>query len=354
MAKKRSPKRRIDFKDDEPKQSIGQPLSENNSDDGTASWADMVKNGYQRPNNTSGTHGIVKSKENDNNLSKHKRYNDHKENTSKDNIENSKNNQGYIEVCGSDVTQESLNSSFSSTITEVTNLQCKMADKKAPSSEFSGMVVDATNMEEDEGWEVVSRSRGRPSRRGFYKVQSATSAAYGFPVSSDVSREEKKGLCKQSHGKSHYDHRNIDLDYHVDNNDPGGSHDDSNPDHVNIDTDHHHDGNSDPDCYFDHHDDNIDPDQLVQNLHDNTDSDHHGDNDPDDAEDYCDDDEWQHQVVKESDLADEDNIEIILQRGDDNSVSMVDNNRVVTPDIQVSKLLLLDINNNNVLAVITQ
>lgn len=318
LAKKRSPKRRIEFKSDEQKRSIGPPLSENSSDDGATSWADMVKNGYQRPSNTNGAHNIVKSKENDNNsLSKQKKHIDHKESSNKSTSDSSVENytavissklnkETNIELGGLDATQESSNSSFSSTAAEVINFHNKMSpccDKKS---------LDAANMEEDEGWEVVSRSRGKPSRKGFCKVQSTISTAYTFPISSDVSNyasEEEKESYKQSHDEN--DHDTVDLGCHGDGNAPG-SHGDGDPDHDDIDPDHH---------------DDIDPQQQVQHHHGN------GDNDPDDAENFCGGDKWWHQdkaVVKDSDIADEENREV------DSLVSNIDIDRVISPDLQVS------------------
>ena len=333
LVKKRSPKRRIDFKNDERQQSIDRQFPENSSDDGATSWADMVKNGYQRPNNSSSMHSIAKSKENSSNsLTKQKKQNDQKENSGRNTPDSSMQNSTtvsnklnkevshcYTEACEM---EENSNSPFSSTVAgEVPNLYKQTStssDKRPPSCEFSGAVVHATSMEEDEGWEVVSRSRGKPGRKGFYKIQSALSTAYSFTVTSDMSdyATEEKGLCNQNHGKSNQ--RNVDLD---DNNEPGG-HGDGNSDHSNVDSDHHHS--------------NIDPDQHAQHHHDNNDSDCHGDGVPEDAKICHDGDNWQHQDIKaakDNDIADK---EDILQRGDSSSINNISTSRVISPDIQVS------------------
>ena len=323
LVKKRSPKRRIDFKNDEQQQSIDQQFPENSSEDGATSWADMVKNGYQRADSK---HGIAKSKENSSNSSSKQK--NQKENSGKNTPDN--NNMGnsttklnkeasycYTEACE---VEESSNSSFSSIITaaEVPKQASARSEKKPPSCEFSGAVVDATNMEEDEGWEVVSRSRGKPGRKGFYKIQSALSTAYSFTITSDMSdyATTEKGSCKQNHGK--YNQGNIDLE---DNSDPG-SHGDDNSDHRSVDSD--------------HHESNIDPDQHIQHSHGNNDSDCHSDNDPENVK-YCHDgDNWQNQdttVVKDNDLVDE---EGILQRVDGSSVNSINTGRVISPDIHVS------------------
>ena len=323
LVKKRSPKRCIDFKNDDQQQSTDRQFPESSSDDGATSWADMVKNGYQRPDSK---HSIAKSKENNSSSSsKQRKHNDQKANSGKNTpdssiIENSttqlnkETSYCYTEACE---VEESSNSSFSSTITavEVANLHKQTSarsEKKPLSCEFSGAVVDATNMEEeDEGWEVVSRSRGKPGRKGFYKIQSAISTAYSVTVTSDISDyvTEEKGLCKQFHGKNNQG--NIDLD---DNSDPG----DGNFDHSSVDSD--------------HHESNIDPDQHIQHRHGNRDSDCHSDNDPENVKTFRDDDNWQDQdktVVKVNDLADE---EGILQRADNN----INTGRVISPDIHVS------------------
>lgn len=309
LVKKRSPKRRIDFKNDDQNQSTSLPLTKNSSDDGALSWADMVKNGYQR------------STSDDNSTSKQKRCN---ENSSKDVLDsssvrasnnssrentsivsskfNKETNQCCTETQGLDITRKSSNSSNSSTITELT-------DRKASCSECLETVVDPMNMNEDEGWEVVSRNRGKLSKKGFYKVYPAVSSAYNFPVS-DISNDhnEEKESC-------HDDNDNVDLDCHIDN-DPG--------------VDHHH-SNIDPD-----HDGNIDSFQHVKHHHDYTDYDQHGNVDPNDAGNY----NWQHQsktdVKEDNDVANEDDSVNSLQRTVNSTASSVVINRAVSPYTQVS------------------
>ena len=327
LAKKRSPMRRIDFKNDEQKQP---PTDPSLTEDGTTSWADMVKNGYQRSNNTTSTHNIVKSKENDDNaLSKHKKHHEYKENYNSNgssiqvfNKENNKfkkeTDQSCTEVHGLDATRES------SAIAEVKNFHSPCCDDKALSSEFSGTVVDTMNTKEDEGWEVVSRSRGKPSRKGFSKVQST---GHTFPIPNDVNNytsEVEKGSCKQSHDKIGHD------DF--------GSHDDVDPDHSDVESDHHVnrlDGNIDPDY---HHSD-IDPDQNAQyHHHENADFDHHSDNDPVDTKNYCAGDKWECQdmtIITDYDLTGEDSNEV-LQEAIDSSLSDNDTDRAVSPYLQVS------------------
>ena len=342
LAKKRSPKRRIDFKDEE---QTGPSLIENASDDGATSWADMVRNGYQR--STSSVHNIAKSKENDENtINKQKRHStsdssfvkaSRSTNSSKENNSrkfNKEADQIGIEVHGLDTTKKS---STSHTITEV-NKSSPCSDRKASGSEFSEAVVDSTIMKEDEGWEVVSRSRGRPSKKQFYKHQSSlSSSTHTFSVSGDASEEEKESL-KQSHGNRDvtYDHDNIDdLDFHVDidshhDSDPNYHVDDCDsnidPDHYSgdIDIDYHidcHDSDLDPDHHADHGD--IDSDQYSQHHEDNTNSD---------------DTKWQHHnktVMIENELAGEDNDENSLQGADGSSMSNVVMDTAVSPYAQV-------------------
>jgi len=334
LAKKRSPKRHIDFKNDECGQSTDPLLTE--TGDGVTSWADMVRNGYQRPNNV--------AKSNDNSLNKQKKHNDYKESFNKDTSDNSNvhssnsSREGNCNKCNKETnkcctevhvetTKESCNNY---TITEVSDFHHKLSNKSTLGSEFPGTVVK----DDDEGWEVVSRNRGKPSRRGSYKVQSAMSTVHTFPISSDVSNyadEEEKGSCEHNYGNDHLiyedDHDNydnIDLDYHGDNDHV--SHSDSDPDHNTIDPDHHvdhHDGNIIPD----HHDGNIIPDHHYNNI------------DHDNAENYCGSDNQQFQsniIVKGNDPADEDNNENSLQRVIGTSASNVDTDRADSPYMQVS------------------
>ena len=362
LAKKRSPKRRIDFKNDEQKQPTDPSLTENGCEDGTTSWADMVKNGYQRSNNSTSRHNIVKGKENDDNaLSKQKK---HHENSSKDtsdssSVQSSSSNNKEIntpvklnketdqcctEVRGLDVTRES------SAIAEVKNFYNKISpccDNKALSSEFSGTVVDTTNIKEDEGWEVVSRSRGKPSRKVFSKVQSVASTGYTFPISNDVSNytsEVDKGSCKQSHDKNGHnnlgshgdvdpDHNDVEVDHHV-NHRVNHHHSDIDPDYHYSDIDpHHHHSDIDPDYHYN----DIDPDHHYSDIDpDNVDFDHHSDNDLVDTKNYSADDKWECQdtiVVKDNDLIGEDSNENVLQETID---SDVDTDRAVSPYLQVS------------------
>lgn len=355
LAKKRSPRRRINFKNDEQKQPTDPSLTKNSCEDGMTSWADMVKNGYQRSNNTSCTHN--KSKENDDiTLSKQRKHREYKENSdsisssmqgsSKENNTpvkfNRETDQCCTEVRGLDVTRES------SAVGEVCNKTSPCPDNKTLSSEFSETVVDTMNMKEDEGWEVVSRSRGKPFKKGFSKVQSVASTSHTF-IPNDVSNytsEVEKGSCKQSHDKNGYD------DF--------GSHGDVDPDHNDIEAEHHvdhHDGNIDPDSDIDpnrHHLSNvdpdrhsgIDPDQHAQHHFDNADFDHSR-NDPIDIKDYCAGERQELTIVTDNDLTGEDSNEV-LQEGIDSSLSDIETDRAVSPYLQVSvsdRKILARVNN---------
>ena len=332
LAKKRSPKRRINFKNDEQKQPTDPSLTKNSCEDGMTSWADMVKNGYQRSNNTSCTHS--KSKENDDiTLSKQRKHREYKENSNSDSSSvhgsnkdnntpvnfNKETDQCCTEVCGLDVTRES---------SAIGGVSSPCFDNKTLSSEFSGTVMDTMNMKEDEGWEVVSRSRGKPSRRGFSKVQSVAPTGHTF-VPNDVSNytsEVEKGSCKQSHGHGDF-----------------GSHGDVDPNHNDIEDDHHvdrHDDNIDPDRHHSdidpnrHHLSDIDPDQHAQHHFDNGDFDH-SDSDPVDNKNYCAGERQELTIVIDNNLTGEDNNEM-LQEAIDGSLSDVDTDRAVSPYLQVS------------------
>ena len=354
LAKKRSPKRRIDFKNDEQKQPAEPSLNKNSCEDGMTSWADMVRNGYQRSNDTSSTHN--KSKENDNiTLSKQRKHREYKENSNSDSSSvqgpskennipvkfNKETDQCCTEEHGLDVTREGT------AIGEVCNKMSPYSDNKTLSSEFSGTVMDTMNMKEDEGWEVVSRSRGKPSRRGYSKVQSVASTGHTF-IPNDVTNytsEVEKGSCKQSHDKNGHD------DF--------GSHGDVDPDHNVIEADHHvdrHNDNIDPDHHHsdidpnhrlsdidpDHHS-GIDLDQHAQHHFDNADFDH-SDNDPVDDKNYCAGECQELTIITDNDLTGEDSNEM-LQEAIDGSLSDIDTDRAVSPYLQVSDWKIL----NNIL-----
>ena len=351
LAKKRSPKRRIDFRNDEKKQSTGQ-VTESSSEDGATSWADMVKNGYQRSNNAC---NIVKGKESDENTltKQNKHYDYHREQSGRDtsnystvqgstsNKENTavvskynkETDQCCTEACGSDVSREnSAGTSFHGTMSPCSG-------KTALSGE-SGIMVDTASMPEDEGWEVVSRCRGKPSRKGFSKIYSvAFGSIHTFPVPNDVSNctgEVESGSCKQnydyddlgSHGDVGSDLNDVKDNLHVavdDNVDTEGDIDHDHNCH-RIDLDHHtrnyNSGNDD----FDHNNDD-DPNHYENDFDHNDDD----DDDPVDAEkNYCISDNWQSMTdIKENDSEDNhENMEV------DSNIGTV---RAISPYFQVSK-----------------
>lgn len=295
LAKKRSPKRRIDFRNHEQQKS---PLT----DEGTTSWADMVRNGYQRSNSNTNSM-LVKCKENDdNNLSKQKKQNDNK-NKDTNNVQGSNNsnsstnssrfNKQADQCCTEvEVTRERSTSS-NSTITEVTNSHNNLSpcsDKKEIlHKELSETIINAR---EDEGWEVVSRSRGKPSRKSVSKVQSAASTTHTFAVSNDI-----HNLCTD-------DHCDVDLDCHGNND--------------------HKDDNSDADHHTDQYDDKFDPDR-------------HGNIDPENSDNYCGGDNSGKVVAKDDDSVGEENNEKSIQGATDSSTSNVDTERAISSYTQVGR-----------------
>ena len=338
LAKKRSPKRRIDFRNDEKKQSTG-PVTESSSEDGATSWADMVKNGYQRSNNA---RSIVKGKENDENAptKQNKHYDYHREHYGRDisyssTVQGSTSNkentailskyskeadQCCTESCGSDVARKN------SAITSFHGTMSPCPDKTALSVE-SGTMEDTASIPEDEGWEVVSRSRGKPSRKGFSKIHSvACGSIHTFPVPNDISNctdEVECGSCKQN-----YDHDGLGSygDVVSDHNDNLHVTEDDNVD-IEDDIDHDHDRS----CIdLDHHPQNHNSDNDDDDNHDGNDFDHNDYDDPVDTENYCVGNNWQSMTdIKENNS--EDNHENMAVN------SGIDAVRAISPYLQVSK-----------------
>ena len=242
--KNRDPKRRIDFKDDK---QVEMSTPDNN---GTASWADMVRNGHRRVSqSSSGASSPSLSQRNtidskDNGAKKENRERSSKEmslgavcrnktdTSGKDSKESSIADLSH-KTSSSNSTYQSVKSSTSSKILDETTHHSVIensrkssvnSDKKL-STETSSLEedIDREHLKEDnddEGWEVVSRGRGKPLRKPYNRVQSvATAGPTDYNDDGDdknFSIKEKRSECVDlDDGESKVNHDDDQVDYDV-------------------------------------------------------------------------------------------------------------------------------------------
>ena len=196
--KNRNPKRRIDFKDDE-------QVETSTVDNGTASWADMVRNGHQRVAQSSSRassppmsqRNTIDSKENgakkeikERGTSRGAVYRNKKDSTGKDCTENI--TDISHKTFSSNNTHQSVKPRTDSKISNETachsTVETNQNSRKSSANSDKNLSTETSSLDEDiarehlkdeennEGWEVVSRGRGKPVRKGYNRVHTMTSA----------------------------------------------------------------------------------------------------------------------------------------------------------------------------------
>jgi len=172
--KKRNPKRCIDFKDEK----------SSADSNGTASWADMVRNGHQKSNseasspsisqrNTVNSKESVAKKENMERTSK----GNYRNRLHKDSKESSITDLSCKTSSSSDTYQYTTSSTTSKLHEEAAHHSMTNQNSRKSSADSDQILTaeleDDTSEQfegDDEGWEVVSRGRGKPLRKGNHRV----------------------------------------------------------------------------------------------------------------------------------------------------------------------------------------
>jgi len=242
--KNRNPKRRIDFKDEE---QVKASTVDNNNNIGAASWADMVRNGHHRiSQSSSGTsspplfqQNATESKENGAKKEIKERgsketfrggvYRNKKNNTGKDYKENSITDLSCKTSSTNSIYQSvmSTNETARHSTAETTQNSRKSStnSEKNLSTETSLLDEDiAREHEDDEGWEVVSRGRGKPVRKGYNRVHTMVTAGSaeqsGVDYDKNLRMVEKRSEyvdLDDSDGKvDHDDDDQVDYDINED------------------------------------------------------------------------------------------------------------------------------------------
>lgn len=217
--KNRNPKRRIDFKDDE-------QVETSTVDNGAASWADMVRNGHQRvAQSSSGAssppllqRNTIDNKENgakkeikessSKETSRGAVYRNKKDSTGKDCTENNITDISH-KTFSSNNTHQSVKPRTNSKISNETachsTVETTQNSRKSSANSDKNLSTETSSLDEDiarkhlkdeenddEGWEVVSRGRGKPVKKGYNRVH--TMATAGITERSIVDYDDDKNL----------------------------------------------------------------------------------------------------------------------------------------------------------------